>query len=63
MKLILSIYFISPLSNDWTPDTGKDQSMEFKLNVCQKVQQKELDIKYPDEVASWGKRNKGTSLG
>lgn len=55
------MYFFS--SDDWTPDTGKDQSMEFKLNICQKVQKKELDIKYPEDVASWGKRNKGTSLG
>ncbi|KAF9549627.1 Cation-independent mannose-6-phosphate receptor CI-MPR [Mortierella hygrophila] len=61
-------YDLRPLTkkdndDDWTPDTGKDQSMEFKLNVCQKVQKKELDIKYPEDVASWGKRNKGTSLG
>ncbi|KAG0379837.1 Cation-independent mannose-6-phosphate receptor CI-MPR [Mortierella sp. AD032] len=48
---------------DWKPDSGKDASMEFRLNVCQRVQLKELDLKDPEGVASWGKKNKGTSLG
>ncbi|KAF8939399.1 Cation-independent mannose-6-phosphate receptor CI-MPR [Dissophora ornata] len=61
-------YDLSPLirkdsDQDWTPETGADKSMDFKLNVCHTVLQKELDVKYPDDIASWGKKNKGTSLG
>ncbi|KAF9580175.1 Cation-independent mannose-6-phosphate receptor CI-MPR [Lunasporangiospora selenospora] len=49
--------------DDWTPDTDSDQSTTFKLNVCHTVLHKELDVKDPSNIASWGKRNKGTSLG
>ncbi|KAF9193932.1 Cation-independent mannose-6-phosphate receptor CI-MPR [Haplosporangium sp. Z 27] len=61
-------YDLSPLirkdsDQDWTPDTGDDTSMSFKLNVCHVVLQKELDVKNPDGIASWGKISKGTSLG
>jgi len=50
-------------SKDWSPDTGADTSMEFKLNVCHTVLSTNLDVKYPDNIASWGKKNKGASLG
>ncbi|KAG0013196.1 Cation-independent mannose-6-phosphate receptor CI-MPR [Entomortierella chlamydospora] len=61
-------YDLSPLTRkdseqDWSPDTGDDKSWDFKLNVCHDVLQKELDVKYPDSIASWGKKTKGTSLG
>ncbi|KAG0264800.1 Cation-independent mannose-6-phosphate receptor CI-MPR [Mortierella polycephala] len=48
---------------DWTPNTGADKSMEFKLNVCHTVLKKDLDVKNQEDIASWGRRNKGTSLG
>ncbi|KAG0364161.1 Cation-independent mannose-6-phosphate receptor CI-MPR [Gamsiella multidivaricata] len=47
---------------DWTPDTGADKSMDFKLNVCHTVLQEELDVKNPENIASWGKKNKGDNL-
>ncbi|KAF9436241.1 Cation-independent mannose-6-phosphate receptor CI-MPR [Entomortierella beljakovae] len=63
------IHDLSPLirkdsDKDWVPDTdGDDKSTDFKLNVCHTVLHTELDVKYPDDIASWGKKTKGSSLG
>ncbi|KAF9567245.1 Cation-independent mannose-6-phosphate receptor CI-MPR [Mortierella alpina] len=48
---------------DYTPETGTEKTMDFKLNVCHTVLQKDLDVKNPDDIAAWGKKIKGTSLG
>ncbi|KAF9962101.1 Cation-independent mannose-6-phosphate receptor CI-MPR [Mortierella alpina] len=48
---------------DYTPNTGTEKAMDFKLNVCHTVLQKDLDVKNPDDIAAWGKKIKGTSLG
>lgn len=48
---------------DYTPNTGTEKTMDFKLNVCHTVLQKDLDVKNPDDIAAWGKKIKGTSLG
>ncbi|KAG0332135.1 Cation-independent mannose-6-phosphate receptor CI-MPR [Podila horticola] len=60
-------YDLRPLiresGDDWVPDTGNDDQIQYKLNVCHTVLYKELDVKNPDGVASWGKRGKGRSLG
>ncbi|KAG0215272.1 Cation-independent mannose-6-phosphate receptor CI-MPR [Mortierella sp. GBA30] len=48
---------------DYTPKTGVDAQMDFKLNVCHAVLTKDLDVKNPDDIASWGKKIKGSSLG
>ncbi|KAI8348555.1 mannose-6-phosphate receptor binding domain-containing protein [Mortierella sp. GBAus27b] len=60
-------YDLRPLTRrdneDWSPDSGADRSVEFKLNVCHTVLQKDLDVKYPEDIASWGKKSKGSSLG
>ncbi|KAG0302049.1 hypothetical protein BGZ98_007822, partial [Dissophora globulifera] len=48
---------------DWSPDTGADKATEYKLNICHTVLKKDLDVKFPEDIASWGKRDKGRSLG
>lgn len=59
-----TFFFSSSTSrDDWVPDTGNDDQIQYKLNVCHTVLYKELDVKNPDGVASWGKRGKGRSLG
>ncbi|KAG0026100.1 Cation-independent mannose-6-phosphate receptor CI-MPR [Podila clonocystis] len=60
-------YDLRPLiresGDDWVPDTGNDDKIQYRLNVCHTVLYKELDVKNPDGVASWGKSGKGRSLG
>ncbi|KAF9158021.1 Cation-independent mannose-6-phosphate receptor CI-MPR [Actinomortierella ambigua] len=60
------LYDLSPLSrdsgDDWEPD-GLDSEYKFKLNVCHSLLYKELDVKNPENIASWAKKTKGTSLG
>lgn len=64
LKLIFfSLPFFRLSRDDWVPDTGNDDQIQYKLNVCHTVLYKELDVKNPDGVASWGKRGKGRSLG
>ncbi|KAF8979607.1 Cation-independent mannose-6-phosphate receptor [Haplosporangium bisporale] len=60
-------YDLRPLikesGEDWVPDTGNDNAIQYKLNVCHTVLYDQLDVKNPSDVASWGKRGKGRSLG
>ena len=56
-------FFVRTKRQDYTPNTGNEKAMDFKLNVCHTVLQKDLDVKNPDDIAAWGKKIKGTSLG
>ncbi|KAG0222283.1 Cation-independent mannose-6-phosphate receptor CI-MPR [Actinomortierella wolfii] len=60
------LYDLSPLTrdsgDDWVPDP-LDSEYRFKLNVCHAVLEKETDVKNPENIASWAKKTKGTSLG